>query len=139
MVWGVCRSNACFLLLHCRCLFNIFERHVEARAREYVPGDISHKKEVGQMCKNMLYQEIEELNKAYVTLEDACNGSKEAQKAVPVTLQAAIDTNKKLEQALQETFDVEPLPPVENPDTYVPPVVAFTDALKETLAQEKSE
>ncbi|GAB5372879.1 hypothetical protein AAMO2058_001702100 [Amorphochlora amoebiformis] len=92
-----------------RCLFNIFERSVMDRAKEYVEGNEDLKKQMGSISRSVLIQQIDDLNQAYVTLVAAADGSSVAQNKAHVAIKAAIDTNINVELAFVKMFGVPPL------------------------------
>eukprot|EP00466_Bigelowiella_natans_P005033 jgi/Bigna1/131970/aug1.16_g6678 len=87
-----------------RCLFNIFERSVGERAKEYVDGDDETKARVGLQSKEQLEEEIRELNEAFVTLQQAADGNREAMAKAPVQIEAAIAANARVKKSLIMAF-----------------------------------
>jgi len=90
-----------------RCLYNIFERHVGERAKEYVDGDDEVKARVGLQSKEQLEEEVRELNEAFVTLQRAADGNREAMEKAPLEIEAAIETNARVKRSLRMAFGLE--------------------------------
>jgi len=89
-----------------RCLYGIFERNVKGRANEYASGSDEDREKVGDECRLVMQKEVADLNRAYVTLSDAAEGSVEAQNKAESMVQAAISTNVEVEKSLFAVFNL---------------------------------
>jgi len=89
-----------------RCLYNIFEKNVQDRAKEFMRGSPEERVKMGLATKDMMEKEISDLNAAFIVLQGASAGEESAMKDAVPAIQQAMHTNENVESMLQLTFGI---------------------------------